>query len=205
MVVTLGQHYHVGEKPTVIVYAYYIINRHVWSSHIIARVRINRVRLPILLVVSQTGKMIFSLSVFAPENLVSRDGFGSPVPHQPAHLHNTQAESGAYLRGSSRFAGTPKKTKTKDTMSLDYSSSVCNTVVVSYTQRIGYQPKITTLLGDQSRSWPAEQGKDNKKRKSGSTPPPPQRCSYGGNKMKINKNKKHVARTTKRPKRKQCT
>ena len=34
------------------------------------------------------------LSAFAPENLVSRDGFGSPVPRQPAHLH-TQAESGA--------------------------------------------------------------------------------------------------------------
>ena len=32
----------------------------------------------------------------APENLVSRDGFGSPVPQQPAHLH-TRAESGAYL------------------------------------------------------------------------------------------------------------
>ena len=42
-----------------------------------------------------------SLSPFAPENLVSRDGFGSPVPRQPAHLH-TQAESGAYLRNSSR-------------------------------------------------------------------------------------------------------
>ena len=33
--------------------------------------------------------------------LVSRDGFGSPVPRQPAHLH-TQTESGAYLRDSSR-------------------------------------------------------------------------------------------------------
>ena len=43
----------------------------------------------------------FSLSPFAPENLISRDGFGSPVPRQPAHLH-TQAESGAYLRDSSR-------------------------------------------------------------------------------------------------------
>ena len=41
-----------------------------------------------------------SLSAFAPENLVSRDGFGSPVPRQPAHLH-TQAESGAYLRDPS--------------------------------------------------------------------------------------------------------
>ena len=37
--------------------------------------------------------MNISLSLFAPENLVSRDGFGSsPVPRQPAHLH-TQAES----------------------------------------------------------------------------------------------------------------
>ena len=41
------------------------------------------------------------LSPFAPENLVSRDGFGSLVPRQPAYLH-TQAESGAYLRDSSR-------------------------------------------------------------------------------------------------------
>ena len=30
-----------------------------------------------------------------------KDGHGSPVPRQPAHLH-TQAESGAYLRDSSR-------------------------------------------------------------------------------------------------------
>ena len=46
------------------------------------------------------GKYI-SLSVFAPENLVSRDGFGSPVPPQPAYLH-TQAESGASSGDSSR-------------------------------------------------------------------------------------------------------
>ena len=77
--------------------------RYIWSSHNIARLWINRVRLPILLVVvSWTGKMNISLSAFAPKNLVSRDGFGSPVPRQPAHLH-TQAESGAYLlRDSSR-------------------------------------------------------------------------------------------------------
>ena len=37
-----------------------------------------------------------SLSSFVPENLVARDGFGSPVPRQPAHLH-THAETGAYL------------------------------------------------------------------------------------------------------------
>ena len=58
---------------------------------------INRVRLPILLVVSSTGKMNISLLAFAPENLVSQDGFDSCVPRQPAHLH-TQAESGAYVR-----------------------------------------------------------------------------------------------------------
>ena len=46
-------------------------------------------------------KIIFPLSAFVPENLVSRDGFGSLVPRQPAHLH-TQAESGAYLQDSSR-------------------------------------------------------------------------------------------------------
>ena len=38
-------------------------------------------RLPILLVVSCTGKMFFFCQrSFVPENLVSRDGFGSPVP-----------------------------------------------------------------------------------------------------------------------------
>ena len=51
--------------------------------------------------VTSSGKKSISPSAFAPENLVSRDGFGSPVPRQPAHLH-TQAESDAYLRDSSR-------------------------------------------------------------------------------------------------------
>ena len=75
---------------------------YVWSSHI-ARVRINRVKLPIFFVVSRIGKrMKISLSPFAPENLVSQDGFGGPVPRQPAYLH-TQAGSGAYLRDFSRF------------------------------------------------------------------------------------------------------
>ena len=36
--------------------------------------------------------MSISLSPLAPENVVARDGFGSPVPGQPARLH-TQAES----------------------------------------------------------------------------------------------------------------
>jgi hypothetical protein len=41
------------------------------------------------------------LSLYVPENLVSRDEFSRPVPRQPAHLH-TQTESDAYLRDSSR-------------------------------------------------------------------------------------------------------
>ena len=45
--------------------------------------------------------MSISLPAFAPENLVPIHGFGSPVPRQPAYLH-TLAESGAYLRDSSR-------------------------------------------------------------------------------------------------------
>ena len=63
---------------------------------------INRVRLPVLLVASWTGKMYIPLSQYVPENLVSRDGFRRPVPRHPAHLH-TQAEYGAYSRDSSRF------------------------------------------------------------------------------------------------------
>ena len=67
----------------------------------IARVWINRVKLPVLHVVNRTRKINVSLSAFVPEILVSRYGLGSPVPRQRAHLH-TQAESGAYLRDSSR-------------------------------------------------------------------------------------------------------
>ena len=32
--------------------------------------------------------IIFPLSPFAPENLVSRDRLGRPVPRQPAHFNN---------------------------------------------------------------------------------------------------------------------
>ena len=45
--------------------------------------------------------MNIPLFPYVPESLISRDGFSCPVPRQRAHLH-TQAESGAYLRDSSR-------------------------------------------------------------------------------------------------------
>ena len=56
--------------------------------------------------------MTIPLSPFVPENLVSRDGFGSPVPRQPTHLH-TQAEPGAYLRDSSQVCMTTKETENR--------------------------------------------------------------------------------------------
>ena len=65
---------------------------YVWSSHRYGSTG----WLPILLVVSRTRKMNIPLSPCVPENLVSRDGF-SRVPRQPS-----SAESGAYLRDSSR-------------------------------------------------------------------------------------------------------
>ena len=69
-----------------------------------SRVWINRVRLPILLVVSWTRKMNFFLTPFAPENLASRDGFGHLVLRHPVRsLLYTQTESVAYSRDSSRF------------------------------------------------------------------------------------------------------
>ena len=55
------------------------------SSTVITYIRvwINRARwLPILLVISWTGKVDLSLSLFPPENLASRDGFCRAVPRQ---------------------------------------------------------------------------------------------------------------------------
>ena len=52
-----------------------------------------------LVVSAEHGKLFFPCPrLFAPENLVSRDGFGSPVPRQPAHLHS-QAGSGNIIPG----------------------------------------------------------------------------------------------------------
>ena len=69
-----------------------------------SRVWIDRVRLTILLVVSSTGKMNISLSPFAPENLISRAGFGRRVLRRVSVLIiHTQTGSGAYSRNPSRF------------------------------------------------------------------------------------------------------
>ena len=52
---------------------------HVWSSHIlVAEYDIHQPGK-----VANPGKNNISVSSFAPENLVSRDRFGRPVPRQP--------------------------------------------------------------------------------------------------------------------------
>ena len=63
---------HARPKPqALILEVYYIKHFHIMHACMvthIARVWINRVRLPVLHVVSWTGKMNISLSTFAPEN-----------------------------------------------------------------------------------------------------------------------------------------
>ena len=49
-----------------------VTHAHICMVTHIASVWINRVRLPILVVVGRTGKINISLSAFAPENLISR-------------------------------------------------------------------------------------------------------------------------------------
>ena len=48
----------------------------------------------------------------------------------------------------------------------------------------GCQPEKTTLHAGQSRSWFAEQGKKEEKKKSGTEPPYPPRYSFGENTTK---------------------
>ena len=58
---------------------------------------------------------------------------------------------------------------------------------VSQIQRIGCQPGDRTTFSHrsgQSRSWFAEQRKENKKGKFGTPPPPTLLGRYGGNKIK---------------------
>ena len=68
-------------------------------------------------------------------------------------------------------------------LDLSLSFVVVVVVVVSHIQRIGCQPEKTTLHGGQSRSWSAEQGKENKRKSLAAYPPPhPPHCSFGENK-----------------------
>ena len=64
-------------------------------------------------------------------------------------------------------------------------------VVVSHIQRIGCQPEKTTLHGGQSRSWSAEQGKDNKRKSLAAYPPP---TPHTARSEKINKITRRIYR-----------
>ena len=64
--------------------------------------------------------------------------------------------------------------------------------VVSHIQRIGCQPEKTTLHGGQSRSWSAEQGKENKRKSLAAYPPPP--TPHTARSEKINKITRRIYR-----------
>ena len=72
------------------------------------------------------------------------------------------------------------------------SSCVVVVVVVSHIQRIGCQPEKTTLHGGQSRSWSAEQGKENKRKSLAAYPPPP--TPHTARSEKINKITRRIYR-----------
>ena len=71
------------------------------------------------------------------------------------------------------------------------SSTVVDVVVVSHIQRIGCQPEKTTLHGGQSRSWSAEQGKENKRKSLAAHPPP---TPHTARSEKINKITRRIYR-----------
>ena len=88
------------------------------------------------------------LFAFAPEILVSRDGLGSLVPRQPAHLH-PQAESGAYLRCSSRV---PRRrpfflflSAIRHQVSPEFIGSR-NCVPMTFTESAGTEPKSLKVV-----------------------------------------------------------
>ena len=63
--------------------------------------------------------------------------------------------------------------------------SLCMGLVpVSHIQRIGCQPEKTTLHGGQSRSWSAEQGKENKRKSLAAYPPPTPHTTARSEKIK---------------------
>ena len=65
-------------------------------------------------------------------------------------------------------------------------------VVGSHIQRIGCQPEKTTLHGGQSRSWSAEQGKENKRKSLAAYPPPP--TPHTARSEKVNKITRRIYR-----------
>ena len=85
--------------------------------------------------------------------------------------------------GVDQSAVSVSRCKSVGTLLCRVLTRVVVVVVVSHIQRIGCQPEKTTLHGGQSRSWSAEQGKENKRKSLAAYPPPhPPHCSFGENK-----------------------
>ena len=78
---------------------------------------------------------------------LTRDGFGRPVPRQPAHLH-TQAESGAYLRDSSRVPRRRPIVVIVVVIDSHIQRTVLATEETTATQQVSHRP-----IKCQSRLW----------------------------------------------------
>ena len=61
---------------------------------------------------------------YAPENLASRDGFGNPVPHQPAHLHTQDESAIAFLRFRNLFGNLAlRRVRIRDTVAVRFGTA----------------------------------------------------------------------------------
>ena len=112
------------------------------------------------------GNEYFFLSSFAHENLVSRDGFGSPVPRQPAHLH-TQAGYGAHWSRSStsrrvarfstkctKWTQTHKPHSSTTTSRIGNHTLMIHTILKVHTAYTCPQSPPIHLFGSSSVSFP---------------------------------------------------
>ena len=108
MVVTLGQHYHDGEKPTVKLY----LHLHYSPCRNTKQNKDNRHDEPGLDNTLQIQNLFMAFKRF-PDGIIVTLSQQYHVGEKPAVILYT------YI---TRHAGTLSKTKTKDAMSLDYSS-----------------------------------------------------------------------------------
>ena len=126
MIVTLGQQYNVGEKPTVML----CVCVCVFSSH----------------------SFWTSTSLDVPAGVTQEEG------HTGFLIHLLSA-----VRALIFLARRIHPFLSLVELEVEFCVVVV-VVVVSHIQRIGCQPEKTTLHGGQSRSWSAEQGKENKRK-----------------------------------------
>ena len=87
-----------------------------------------------------------SLSPFEPDNFISQDEFGRPVPRQPAYYEGSNAEKGGFERSRrDLFLDVSVGVHIllvveQSSLKLSLGGVVAVVVVVSHIQRIGCQP-----------------------------------------------------------------